>query len=207
MITHPDLLQLDDPEIVVRQVVAMAGRSSGPLVMNQGAVFTTRAHLPPESHRLVLWRIWGESLPLVVIGLNPSTATELVVDRTVNRCINYAVAEGCGGLIMLNIFSYRATDPNELKQYVSADWNEIITGGYANDQTLLWHTDPVRAGLVLAGWGADGVLMNRGRDVAKMLRDAGRKLHCLKETGGGHPGHPLYLSKSLRPVPYETMVA
>jgi hypothetical protein len=46
------------------------------------------------------------------IGLNPSTATEDVVDPTVHRCLLDARRWGCGGLFMMNINPLRSTNPD-----------------------------------------------------------------------------------------------
>jgi hypothetical protein len=67
-------------------------------------------------HRYELWRIWDRKVrKMVVIGLNPSTADETKNDPTIRRCINFAQRERCGGLVMLNLFGFRATDPKVMK--------------------------------------------------------------------------------------------
>jgi len=72
-----------------------------------GATFST-----DRVYRYALWRVWDAALPsFVVIGLNPSTADETENDPTIRRCIGFAKREGCGGLVMLNLFAVRATDP------------------------------------------------------------------------------------------------
>ena len=62
-----------------------------------------------KKYRYSLFRIWDEDKPLVLfIGLNPSTADEKEDDPTIRRCINFAKQWGYGGLIMGNLFAFRA---------------------------------------------------------------------------------------------------
>ena len=54
--------------------------------------------------------------------LNPSTADADHDDRTIGRCISFAKREGCGGLIVGNLFQLRATDPDELRRHPRSAW-------------------------------------------------------------------------------------
>jgi hypothetical protein len=47
--------------------------------------------------------------------LNPSTATEVQNDPTVERCERRARALGFGAFRVLNIFAWRATDPRDMR--------------------------------------------------------------------------------------------
>ncbi len=68
-----------------------------------------------RAYRYALWRTWDESKPFAMfVGLNPSTADELEDDPTIRRCINFSKLWGYGGLCMVNLFAYRATDPTAL---------------------------------------------------------------------------------------------
>jgi hypothetical protein len=121
------------------------------------------------------------------IGLNPSTADETQDDPTIRRCIGFARAWGFDGLCMANLFAYRATEPADMK-------NAVDPIGCENDSALSsWAHD---AGVVVAAWGAHGTY--KGRDQSVRLLVPG--LHYLRLTKDGHPGHPLYLPASLRPV-------
>lgn len=56
------------------------------LEVNKGATFS-----PCRTYRYDLWRKWSDTNPpLVVIGLNPSTADERRDDPTIRRCISFA---------------------------------------------------------------------------------------------------------------------
>lgn len=146
------------------------------------------------------WKlIWDRELPPVAfIGLNPSTADELRPDPTVRRCIGYAKAWGYGGLIMLNLFAFRATDPRDMK----AQDDPV---GPANDEMLInvvMFDVQDNGGIVVAAWGAHGTWKNRAAGVRAMFEEDGI-LHYLKLTKDGHPGHPLYLKGDLKPTRWE----
>ena len=103
-----------------------------------------------RTHRYTLYRHWGDQEHYCVfIGMNPSGADEAAVDRTVNRCINFAQDWGFGALYMLNAFGLRATLPTEL--LTSPD-----PVGPDNDY---WIGETVqRAARVVVAWGKEGVL-------------------------------------------------
>ena len=64
-----------------------------------------------------LWRYTlgrSGSKPLLVIGLNPSTATPEKLDPTVTRVEKVAQQSGFDGFVMLNLYPVRATDPKDL---------------------------------------------------------------------------------------------
>lgn len=131
------------------------------------------------------------------IGLNPSTADEMKNDPTVRRDIGYAKAWGYSTLVKANLFGYRATDPDAL--YDAAEHGQDIVGPANNEQLLAMAT---KADLVVCAWGNHGQLMSRGAAVRHMLSAAGVRLHYLRLTKAGQPGHSLYLPASLRPEPW-----
>lgn len=148
---------------------------------------------PCRRWRYTLWRIWDPSRPYCAfIGLNPSTATETVNDPTVSRCINYARDWKYGGMYMLNLFAWRATDPADMKAS-----EEPI--GAENDDAIL--KTAKGAGLVICAWGNHGAYRDRSKHVRRTLHDAGITAHCLTTTGSGEPGHPLYLRADSKPTP------
>lgn len=154
-------------------------------LLKSDAVFS-----PDRVHRYGLWRIWDDDLPKVLfIGLNPSTADEFKNDPTIRRCIGYAKDWGYGGYIMGNIFGFRATDPKVMK----AAKDPI--GPKNNEWLLKLHNE---ADLTIGAWGNHGEFMNRGKDIVNLIPN----LKCLKITGKGYPSHPLYLKKSLIPIPF-----
>lgn len=156
-----------------------------------GAMDSSAVLSPCRRYRYALWRRWDGSRGVVmIIGLNPSTADEARDDPTVRRCITYARDWGYGGLCLTNLFALRATYPADLK--TAAD-----PIGPENDRHL--RTVARLADLRVAAWGVNGA--HRGRATAVLSSLSG--LHCLRLSRDGHPMHPLYLPRGLRPEPWQ----
>ena len=141
-------------------------------------------------YRYWLRRSWDSSLPPCgFVGLNPSTADAKTDDPTLRRCIDFAKRWGCGSLMMVNLFSLRATDPREL----------LGVDDPIGPRTNLWLRLAKRESqLIIAAWGNGGALRGRGDTVANLLGDA----RCLGVTATGMPRHPLYCPKNTSPVPF-----
>lgn len=122
------------------------------------------------------------------IGLNPSTADETQDDPTIRRCIAFAKAWGYAALCMTNLFAFRATDPKDMM----AATDPV---GEDNDAHLLAMAE--KAGVIVAAWGVNGTYKGRDAKVRKLIP----MLHCLSLTKHNHPAHPLYLPKTLTPMP------
>lgn len=139
-------------------------------------------------YRYDLWREWiGGDGYAMFVGLNPSTADESKDDPTIRRCIAFAKSWGFGALCMTNLFAYRATLPEVMK----AAHDPV---GPDNNQRLFEAAQ--HAGVIVAAWGTDGAHLGRAATVRLMLP----RLHYLRMTKFGHPGHPLYLPKTLSPI-------
>lgn len=145
------------------------------------------------------WRKGSEpQRPLVVIGLNPSTADESVMDPTVTRCVNFAQRWGHSELWMMNLFAFRATDPADMKR-------ALDPVGRDNDVALEYaaYVADRKCGRILCAWGNHGTYRNRSLEVVRMLRAQGVTLECLKLTKAGQPWHPLYVRGDTVPFDYE----
>lgn len=149
---------------------------------------------PCRTWRYTLPRVWEPERPAcIIIGLNPSTADEVQDDPTIRRCVGFAQREGCGRLIMLNLFAFRATDPKVMK--AAAD-----PVGPDNDLHLMQETTAPGTRLVIAAWGTHGKFRGRGGKVKWLLRTV--PMYALNVTKDGHPGHPLYLPADAPLIPY-----
>lgn len=143
-------------------------------------------------HRLVLGRLWDRSLGRVLFCmLNPSTADADVDDPTIRRCIGFARTWGYGSLIVVNLFSLRATDPRELKKVTLYD-------AIGPDNAMGIHEELGVVDLAIAAWGVHGTLGMQNREV----RDLGH-WHHLGLTKDGHPRHLLYLRSTVTPEPWD----
>ena len=143
-----------------------------------------------EGYRYSLTRVWKPGGPhAVFIMLNPSTATEIANDPTVERCERRARKLGFGAFRVCNIFAWRSTDPRALARLADPV-------GPGNDQAILEGCEWARQnadGRVICAWGNHGELRNRGRTVERLLRRTGACLHHLGLTATGQPRHPLYV--------------
>lgn len=110
-------------------------------------------------------------------------------DPTIRRCIGFARARRFGGLRVLNLFAFRATDPAHMK-------GQADPVGPDNDMHL-------RAALiaakdanapVIAAWGVHGVHNYREEEVRALALECNVTLQCLGITKDGHPRHPLYVA-------------
>lgn len=135
-------------------------------------------------YRYSLSRIWdGRKKPLTFIMLNPSTADAMNDDPTIRRCMGFAEREQAGGIVVVNLYGYRATKPFDLFQATDPI-------GPANDRALTRVAREAKS--IVCAWGANAP-RNRVAYVRALLDRY--QLHCLGITQGGAPRHPLYLKR------------
>lgn len=177
-------------QAIVEQVEPAVLKIATDVTGDAGAVFSNC-----ESYRYLLWRIWNPDLPLWSFGmLNPSTADHLQLDPTVDRCQTRANAGGAGGLIIWNLFAWRATDPAAMKRVADPV-------GAFNDDAML--AAVAASAMNIAAWGSHGTHRDREHRVRAALNGAGAALHALSFTAAGLPRHPLYLPLALEPQPWK----
>jgi hypothetical protein len=147
-----------------------------------------------ERYRYDLTRVWDAGGPRALfVMLNPSTATEVQNDPTVERCERRARALGFGAFRVVNIFAWRATDPRHMR--AAAD-----PVGPANDAAIATGAD--WADRIVCAWGTHGAHLDRGPAVERLLRAGGHALFVLGLTQAGHPQHPLYIGYDRQPIPW-----
>lgn len=161
----------------------------------KGDAPSTAVYSDCEKYRYSLTRIWEpDGTRVHFVMLNPSTATEVQNDPTVERCERRARALGFGGFRVTNIFAWRDTDPRKMR--AAAD-----PVGPCNDETIraatLWATQTVCA------WGTHGAHLHRGTEVHSLLLQTNRPLFHLGMTKDGHPRHPLYVAYTQQPVAWQ----
>ncbi len=149
---------------------------------------------PCEKYRYSLTRTWdAEGQRLLYIMLNPSKATELANDPTVERCERRARALGYGSFRVCNLFGLRETDPTRLKRArrpIGPDNPDQLA------QALDW------ADAVLCAWGVHGAHRDQASAVLPILQASGTPLLALGITKDGHPRHPLYVGYAVQPAPW-----
>ncbi len=146
----------------------------------KGAIFSEC-----RKYRYALWRNWNYNLPKVMfIGLNPSTANEIVNDNTICRVINFAKNWGFGGVYMLNCFPYISTNPDDLNEFGNTE---------LNDRYL--YLTAINCKEIIFAWGSFKIVKKYGRDaeLSKMFPNA----KALKINKDGSPLHPLYAPKDV----------
>jgi hypothetical protein len=166
----------------------------------RGDADSEAVYSPCERYRYLLTRVWDAGGPRVLfVLLNPSTATEVQNDPTVERCERRARALGFGAFRVTNIFAFRATDPRRMR----AEPDPVGPGNDAalRDSAALWVRDG--GDRIICAWGNHGAHRGRGAAVEAMLRGTGRTLHHLGLTRAGAPQHPLYIAYDRRPAAWE----
>lgn len=122
--------------------------------------------------------------------LNPATGdTEKRRRPTLDKCIARSRAAGRSGLVIVNLFAYRHTDPKTLRRAEDPV-------GPANDDALRVLT--TAAPRTIGAWGNGGSLHHRSAAVAPLLDSP----LCLGTTGTGEPRHPLYVPGDASLVPW-----
>ncbi len=165
----------------------------------KGDADSTAVYSDCEAWRYLLTRVWDPAGPRALfVMLNPSTATEVQNDPTVERCERRARALGFGAFRVTNIFAFRATDPRVMRAAadpVGPDNDAAIAG------SVPW------ADRIVCAWGNHGLFMDRGAQVARLLRGAGAAPWVLGLTGAGQPVHPLYVPYGRALIPWDQAAA
>ena len=120
-----------------------------------------------------------QSLPLLWVMLNPSTADGDKDDPTIRKCIGFSKRWGFSSLIVVNLYALRSTDPTAL-------WRHSDPCGPDNLQMIKEVCHGVRN--VIVGWGNRNMLDAHAFRVLEMLP---KPVVCLGTTKHGHPRHPL----------------
>lgn len=157
----------------------------------KGDAQSTAVYSDCENYRYSLTRIWEpEGRKAAFVMLNPSTATEVQNDPTVERCERRARALGFGAFSVTNIFAWRDTDPKKMRK--AAD-----PVGPENDNAIReacgW------ADQIVAAWGTHGEHLQRGPTVEALMRGTGFPVYHLGLSKAGHPKHPLYIAYAQQP--------
>lgn len=152
-----------------------------------------------KKYRWWLFRCWAGSLPLIIwIMMNPSTADHQKNDPTILKIIRYSTKWGYGAVLVLNIYAFRTSRPENLPQVMK----DAV--GKANDwwiRTIFKFA--VRKNIpVVCAWGVKH--KERGCQVRQVAAGLGLHLQCLEVALNAEPKHPRFLSEGLRPRPFQS---
>lgn len=142
-------------------------------------------------YRYTLYRRWAterELYSLPIVMLNPSTADEQKDDPTIRRCIDFATREGFGGIHVTNLFAARATNPDELREFLDPEGPDNAAALRGVAQAAAQYGVPI-----LCAWGAHPMAAARQPVVLDILGSFMASTVCLGTTVGGYPRHPLYV--------------
>jgi hypothetical protein len=169
------------------------------LIRHQNLAGTAGAWLSEDGrYRHLLWRRWSHAPKTCFVMLNPSTADHAVDDPTIRRCISFA--RQSGGLNVINLSPFRATDPRDL-------YREVELHGVPPLECLDALEDSAE---VLVAWGAlsgasPAVRIRLRQEAEKILERARMRslpILCLGANKDGSPKHPLYLPSGADRVPW-----
>lgn len=146
-------------------------------------------------YRYWLERKWSKAAPQVFIMLNPSTADASLDDPTITRCTNFSKREGAGGLIVVNLFALRATDPKQLDLV-----DRMAGNGVGEENTKAIGEALLCAAMfsrpAICAWGSNkwaGLMSGR---IVQRAKDIGADLMAFKINKDGQPKHPLYVASA-----------
>ena len=153
-----------------------------------------------EKYRYKLTRTWDEDKGKVLfVMLNPSTANHIENDLTTIRCINFAEKWGYGGIMIGNIYPFRAKRPKDLRKWLKDGGPKAISEFFNRD--AVWRMAD-QADIIVCAWGCNykgGI-----PDWIEEMTGGEWWLHYLELCDDGiTPKHPLgNLSKDLVPKQY-----
>lgn len=150
-------------------------------------------------YRFSLSIVWDISQPkLVACLLNPSTADHLENDPTIERVCRRARMLGLGGVVILNLFAWRDTKPENMKRAAEP------VGAVVNDNMILetFRQAAASGWTVLFGWGNHGSYRGRDREVLALAQQVDLQPQCLKVSATGQPWHPLYCAYEWPLIPW-----
>lgn len=167
----------------------MSGAHPFQITSISGAVFSD-----DRRYRHWLWRIWTQSLPiLIIVMFNPSNANAKKDDPTISRCCQFARAWGYGGILAINLFDLIDSDPKAIRYLLSR--NPRKARGDSQDAAWKFALQIAedQETPIMVAWGnlADEADLEKAREALK-----GHRLICLGRTASGMPIHPAARGKS-----------
>lgn len=161
-------------------------------------------YVPPEytEYRYILGTRCEN--PLICIGINPSTASPLKLDRTLESVARIAGERGYPGWVMFNVYAQRATRPDDMDIHMNPDLHRENMRAFEYILSLCTERPP-------SIWAAWGTIINKRLYLKDCLRDmielgesyGAQWLFADKLLKAGHPHHPLYLRRDCALNPFD----
>lgn len=141
-------------------------------------------------YRYDLTRTWDDTQPpLVFVMLNPSTADALEDDATIRKCIGFADLSNFGGIVVVNLYAFRATKPASLWNARRFEGVNIV--GPENHDHIV---QAVSKRCVVLAWGAHGRRdLEYTQAVTRLIENNASLVRALRLLADDTPAHPLYL--------------
>jgi hypothetical protein len=154
-----------------------------------------------RQNRFILRRTWNPLIPKVGFCLtNPSKAGESIDDPTSWKLQTYGRLWGFGGIVLVNAFSWCATDPKELHGRVESPETVLLNWDYIAEAANTCE-------VIVCGWGRNGTIDGRAQKIRSLLLPWAPKIKALRFIAGNEPEHPLYLPAKLKPIDYSLCAA
>lgn len=138
-----------------------------------------------ELYRYSLKKTWDTSKPnALFIGINPSIATEIIMDKTVMNLMNHLIGKGYGQVEIVNLFAFRSQDQSRLKE--RKEQFEQVNREYVVNALPT-------ADLIIVGWGRDADKNPRYKSTLDQIRIAliqhREKAKCFEDSKGNKNCH------------------
>lgn len=138
-----------------------------------------------ELYRYSLKKTWDTSKPTALfIGINPSIATELIMDKTVMNLMNHLIGKGYGQVEIVNLFAFRSQDQSKLKE--RREQFEQVNREYVVNALPT-------ADLIIVGWGRAADTNSQYRSTLEEIRFAlipyRDKTKCFQDQKGNKNCH------------------
>lgn len=134
--------------------------------------------------------------PLIVIGINPSTADDKERDQTIKKVMGFADGNGFDSFIMLNLYPQRAIDTTLLHSSIDIEIHK------KNLETISSILQQQNSPTILAAWSEKIAERIYLKECLKAIFETTKesKINWIKLgnfTKSGHPRHPSRASYSL----------
>jgi hypothetical protein len=166
------------------------------MIIKEGEIKTKAWFSDNENYRYRLTRIWDPEKEVVaVIMLNPSHATESKLDQTNMKLCNWLIEKNVGGVEILNMYAFMATNPRHLV-------NRDEAFERPNDIYISVVAEQVQR--IILAWARGGAVerVQRKREVLRTLEPHSDKLFSFSD-GELNLRHPVKLTNTWTLVPFE----